>query len=868
MFRSGPIPLARHPSGEASLGTVSRSRTSTPPQRRDAAHSKGHLKALLATLAFAALAAPSAARAAAPDNNVEWAGVSHVAWQDRRPLCPVSGETFAVRFQTWKNDLTAARVGVTTVGTAWVDAAKIGARGPYDIWQAQVPSTAGATESYVIELTDGSDTDYLSVGGVTDLAPVDGGFALNFTTLTHAPVGATPVTGGGAVFKVWAPTRVSCYVRGEFNAWGLANPLTKQGEYFIGRVNGVADRAQYKYFFNNSVWNTDPRARSLESPGGYNARVENPFRYVWRVSDFATPALEELVIYQLHVGTFAGRNDPVPGAAFPSRYLDVAARVGHLAQLGINAVMLNPVTEFPGDESAGYNPITSWTPEWKYGTPDHFKAMVDSLHAHGIAVLLDIVWNHLSPTDNFLWNYDGSQQWFDSPTAVNTPWGSQADFDKTVIKDYFANSALYWMEEMGVDGFRMDATDYMNIAPQEAAGWSLMQRFNDEMDNRWADKIAIAEQLPNDDWVTRPTSLGGAGFDAQYYDAFTDNLRQEILDAAFGDPEMFKISSIINGSGTYLSGRRVVNYYELHDEAWPSSGGQRFVKSIDGAAPHDDAYARGRSKLAQGLVMFAPGVPAFLQGTEWLEDTDFGANSANRIDWSKRITYAPQLEWFRKIVSLRRWPAFRADAARHVFHVNEGANVIAFRRTDTAGNPMVVIANFSNTDFSGYRLGVPLAGNWFEMVNSQSAVYGGNGLDNPGPRPTDAIPADGFVQSLSLTIPQMGLLVLGPGTVVDVGEGEVAGAALRFGSIWPLPARSGLNLEYVTPRPGQVRIDLYDASGRRVRTLAEGWRTAGAHRERWDGRNSEGAAAAPGVYFVRLAMEGERAAVRRIPVLR
>lgn len=818
-------------------------------------------------LAALLLAAPAAALAAGPDNNVEWAGLSHVGWQDRRPLCPILGESFAVRFQSWADDITSARVGVTTTSTVWVDAAKVGTRGPYDVWQAQVPATAALTESYVIEVTDGSDTDYLSVGGVTDGPPADGGWVLNFTTLVHAPVGATPVTGGGAVFKVWAPTRTSCYVRGEFNGWSLAHPLAKVGEHFIGRVSPVADRAQYKFYFNNSTWAPDARARALESPSSYNSRVENPFRYVWTHPGFATPPREELVIYQLHTGTFAGRNDPVPGATFPSRYVDVAARVGHLAALGINAVMLNPVTEFPGDESAGYNPISAWAPEWKYGTPDQFKAMVDSLHGRGIAVLLDIVWNHFSGTDNYLWNYDGSQTYFDNP-AVQTPWGSQADFDKLAVRDYFADAALHWMEEMGVDGFRMDATDFMNIAPQEVAGWGLMQRFNDEMDRRWADKVAIAEQLPNDDWVTRPTSLGGAGFDAQYYDAFTDHLRQEIQDAAFGDPEMWKIRDIVNGSGTWLSGNRVVNYYELHDEAWPTSGGQRLVKTIDGTAPHDDPWARGRSKLAQGLVMFAPGIPAFLQGTEWLEDTDFGANVGNRIDWSKRLTYASQLAWFKRIVELRRWPAFRADASRHVFHLNEAGNVIAFRRWDSAGNPMVVVANFSNTNYAGYRIGVPQSGSWIEMVNSQSSAYGGNGLDNPGPRAADPIPADGFLQSLALSVPQMALIVLGPQSVVDVAGGDRPAPGLSLARAWPLPSRGALDVEFAVPRAGEVSLDLHDAAGRRVTTIAAGWHAAGVHRARWSGRSETGTPAAPGVYFLRLAMKGEPPAVRRIPVVR
>lgn len=826
---------------------------------------------LLAALLPAAALLPGAARAAAPDDNVEWAGLSHLAWLDRRPLAPVGGETFAVRFQAWQDDLTSARVRVTTGGVdSWATAYRVGTRGPYDLWQAQVPATASSTLSYWIELNDGADTDYLSVGGVTDDPPADGGWVLNFTTHEHAPVGATLTTGGGAAFKVWAPTRSSANVRGTFNGWGLTNPLSKVGEYFVGRVtSGVQDSSEYKFFFNNSVWNTDPRARGLNPLGGnYNAYVRDPFRYAWTHPGFQTPPLDELVIYQLHVGTFAGRNDPVPGAAFPSRYLDVAARVGHLADLGVNAVLINPFTEFPGDESAGYNPITQFSPEWKYGTPDHLKAMVDSLHGRGIAVLLDIVWNHFSVTDNFLWNYDGSQQWFDTP-AVDTPWGAQADFDRAAVRDYFVHSMHHWLEEFRLDGFRMDATEFMKNTAQGAAGYALMQRMNDEMDNRWADKVAIAEQLPDDAWITRPTGLGGAGFDAQYHDAFTDNLRQEIFDAALGDPEMWKVRNVIVGSGTYLSGRNVVNYVELHDEAWPSSGGQRLAKTIDTTAPHDDAFARGRSTLAQGLVLLAPGVPAFLMGGEWLEDTDFGANFANRIDWSKKTTYAGQVAFFRKVIGLRTTlPALRAGQPVNVFHVNEAGNVLAFRRWDEQGNPVVVIANFSNGDYPSYRIGMPLAGGWVEVVNSQSAVYGGNGLDNPGVRATDAIPADGFVQSLDLALPRMGLQVLVPSALLDApAAARPAPERLAFTRVAPVPARRGATFEFALPRAGYVRLDLFDVTGRRLATLLDGAREAGVHAVRWDGRGADGAAAPAGLYFARLQAGGE-SAVRNVAVVR
>ena len=148
---------------------------------------------------LAVLALPSAAGAAAADNNVEWNGVSHVGWQDRRPLCPVGGESFQVRFQTYVNDITSARVHADDGTVTWVTAAKVGTRSVYDVWAAAIPaSTPGGTVRYWIELTDGSDTDYYSVGGTSDGTPVDGGFVVDFATLEHAPIGATRTSGGGA----------------------------------------------------------------------------------------------------------------------------------------------------------------------------------------------------------------------------------------------------------------------------------------------------------------------------------------------------------------------------------------------------------------------------------------------------------------------------------------------------------------------------------------------------------------------------------------------------------------------------------------------------------------------------------------------
>ncbi|MCA9757154.1 MAG: alpha amylase C-terminal domain-containing protein, partial [Candidatus Eisenbacteria bacterium] len=812
-----------------------------------------------ASALLAAALLPGSALASSQDNNVEWFGISHFGWQDLRPLCPVDQQSFDVRVQAFQNDLTGVRVWVDDGSTGWVTASVQEQRGPYDVWVATIPSVAVSSFGYYIELTDGTDTDYWSPAGMSEDPPASS-YTIDFATLSHAPYGATPLSGGGVVFRVWSPGTTSAEVRGEFNGWAEGDEMTRVGEDWVHRVPSATIGQQYKYRFDDSHWNTDPRARRLNASDNNNSYILDPFSYPWSVSDFDVPDFEEMVIYQLHVGTFAGGNgDPYGFTPFPSRYIDVAARADHLADLGVNCVMIMPVNEFPGDESAGYNPISNYAPEWKYGTPDEFKSMIDAFHERGIAVVLDIVWNHFSFSDNFMWFYDGDQIYFDDP-ALETPWGAQADFDNGNVRSYYLESAHQWLDHFKLDGFRMDATDFMNIPPQDGSGWSLMQALNDQVDTRWADKFIFAEQLPDDPFVTRPTSLGGAGFDAQYHDAFTDRLREVILTAASGDPEMWKIQNIVNGSGAFLNGRYVVNYVELHDETWPSSGGQRLVKTIDTTFPHDDIYAQGRTKLAQGIAFTAPGIPAMIMGTEWLESIDFGTSSTNRIDWEKMTTYPGIYQYYQDLIALRTSvTALRADSPHEVYRVDESANVIAYQRYDFGGSVAVVVANFSNNDYTSFRVGLPQPNSWTEVLNSQSAIYGGSGLDNPGTLTSEEIAWDGHPWSIELNLPAMGFVVLMQGDTSDIpgigdgtgdgsggvgdGIGDGSGAAnagLRLRAIQPNPAQDGTSVRFALASASEVTVEVFASTGRLVGTIFQGSLGAGEHAIEWNGLDADG----------------------------
>lgn len=691
--------------------------------------------------------------AAGEDGNIEWSGVTHIPWLDRSPAAPIANQSFAVRFQTYRNDISSARVRVN--GAIWVDAFWTGNRGAYDVWEAQIPAQAGSTLAYYIEMTDSggaTDTDYISASGVQENTPVDGGFVLNFATYAHAPIGVT-MTGTGAVFKVWAPGATSASARGAFNAWGITS-LTNNGGYWTGFVPNVAAGQNYKVYFNNSLWKEDARAYALNPGDNNNSIVVDHEAHAWGDGQWKTPPFEEMVIYELHVGTFSGLNDGLDRAGLFRDIVD--HHLDHLLYLGVNAVELMPITEFDFYESWGYNPTANFAPENAYGSPEDLKYTIDKLHQNGIAVIMDVVYNHFATSGNFMWNYNGSQIYFDTPTACNTPWGAQAAFWKSEVRDYYADNIQFWLEYYHADGFRMDATGYMRD-PNGCypAGWDLMRRINDEIDRRKIDAISIAEELPNTVSVTNPTSLGGAGFDSQWHDRFNDDVRQELFDAAAGNPEMNKVRDAIL-DGAYPDKTKLIRYVESHDEA---GNGQRMALSID-SGNHYSVWVKGRTKLAQGLTMLVPGIPMFLMGGEWAEDIQFGAGFGNRIDWSKAVGRAPLTLFFHDVIKARKSNcALRSNAGATVNHVDDGGNVITMHRWDGAGNDLLIVASFNNADLSNYRVGFPQFGTWYEILNSQAGVYDGNGSGNGGSVITQDTPWDGYEQSAPITIPQMGLLV-------------------------------------------------------------------------------------------------------------
>jgi 1,4-alpha-glucan branching enzyme len=553
-------------------------------------------------------------------------------------------------------------------------------------------------------------------------------------------------------------------VRGEFNGFSLAHPMTRVGDEFIAFVPGAAAGDAYKYFFGaTSTWSTDAFAKRLDPANFNNSIVVDPEGYDWSTGPFTPPAFQEMVCYQLHVGTFSGLNDPNGSAPFPSRFVDVAARADHLAELGVNVVYLNPIHEWPGANSGGYNPAHYTAIESSLGTPEDCKAMVDALHARGIAVILDVVYNHFDAGANLLYGYTGPSSadnvFFDTPPA-DTPWGPQLDLDDARVRQFVLDAATLMLEEYRFDGFRVDALSAFSFGPQPLGSNILLRDLNDLVDVRWAEKLMLGEVFGDDPFFTRPTASGGLGFDSQYHTAFKDAVRNATFDAPFTSPNVGALAFAATRGGE-LSGVRVFDYFELHDDTWPLNGNQRAVRTIDPSAPHDDAFAVARTKLAHAITLLAKGIPCVLMGTEWLEDNDW---EFQKIDWSHRTEYAEIFDFYADVIALRTGrDALFADANALGFHTNETADVFAFERSRPGGDSFCVLANLGNASFAGsggYRIGLPRAGTWEVVVQSEARRYGGSGTGTQGVIHSEPSPLHGFAQSARFDLPARSLIVL------------------------------------------------------------------------------------------------------------
>jgi 1,4-alpha-glucan branching enzyme len=570
--------------------------------------------------------------------------------------------------------------------------------------------------------------------------------------------GALPFD-GGCRFVVWAPNADAVFVIGDFNDWNdTAHPLARSDDgWWSGEVAEAAPGGEYRYRIERggeSYSKIDPHARRVTSSVG-NGLIPRPYPGDPPPA-FTPPALNAMVIYELHIGTFGKQP---PGEDGPSDIESAKERLAYLHDLGINCIEVMPIVEFAGDYSWGYNPSHIFAVDSAYGTRHDFREFVIEAHRLGIAVIVDVVYNHLGPSDLDLWQFDGWHEngkggiYFYNDHRAKTPWGdTRPDYGRPEVREFIRDNALYWFEELGVDGLRWDATSYIRRVDghDDGAGgglpdgWSLMQWVNDEMRRLHPKAFSIAEDLQSNPHLTIPAEHGGAGFNAQWDARFVHPIRAALVHPDDDQRDMQAVFDALTFRYADDAFTRVI-YTESHDEV--ANGKARVPEEVDPGKAESWA-ARKKSALGAALVFTAPGIPMIFQAQEFLAGKWF--DDQNPIDWSRKERFGGILAVYRDLIALRlnRHGNTAGLQGHHieVFHINQDDKVVAYHRWAGAGpgDSVVVVANFSTRAQTGYTIGLPFAGTWIVRCNTDSQEYdpeftnaGGTAIEGQDPNYDD-----------------------------------------------------------------------------------------------------------------------------------
>ncbi len=546
----------------------------------------------------------------------------------------------------------------------------------------------------------------------------------------HEGMGCLPHQNGVA-FRVWAPHAQQVSVVGDFNDWDEKSHVLQAEDNSLWYLDVPAAKIgdEYLYIIVNGkqkLSRIDPYSREVTNSVG-NSVVHDP-DFDWDGDDFNLAAFNELVVYEMHVGTFNRSRPDVTGT-----FDRVVRKLDYLRRLGVNCIQLMPTAEFAGDQSWGYNPAHIFAVESAYGGPVGLKELVKLAHQHGIAVILDVVYNHFGPSDLAIWQFDGWSQdgkggiYFYNDWRSSTPWGeSRPDYGRNEVRNFIHDNAMMWLDDYHMDGLRYDMTLYMRSvdgARDLPEGWSLTQWINRDAHFKYPHKIMIAEDMQNNDWLTKPADWGGAGFSSQWDAGFVHPIRNVVEQTEDQYRSMFAVRDALCHRYNFSAFERVI-YSESHDEV--ANGKSRVPSEIDPADPKG-WYAQKRSTLAACMVFTAPGIPMIFQGQEFLRGGWF--DDSNGIDWSEEKDCHGIVRLYRDLIRLRLnrhgYSAGLTGQRIECHHLNDGDKLIGFRRWREGGkgDDTIIIANFANRVWKDYRIGFVREGLWQLRFNSDAAYY-------------------------------------------------------------------------------------------------------------------------------------------------
>jgi maltooligosyltrehalose trehalohydrolase len=445
----------------------------------------------------------------------------------------------------------------------------------------------------------------------------------------HAmPFGAELKPDGATRFRIWAPAakRVDIELDAHGKRSRIAMNLLEQGWHELVQPR-VGAGARYRFVLENDLAVPDPASRFNPEDVHAPSEVVDPGAYAWRDAGWRGLPWEKAVLYELHVGTFTREGT----------FAAARARLKELADLGVSALELMPLADFPGRRNWGYDGVLLYAPDSSYGRPEDLKALVDDAHSLGLAVLLDVVYNHFGPEGNYLHAY--APQFF-NPEG-KTPWGAAIRFDgpdSRTVRDFYVHNALYWLDEYHFDGLRLDAVHAIRDPSTPGIIEEIARAIhhgpgrerpvhlvleNDRNEAHLLEREAsgcprIATAQWNDDvhHALHVVATGERdGYYADYADAPVAQLGRSLAEGfAFqGEPSPFRGGAPRGEPSAQLPPSAFVSYLQTHDQVGNRALGERMHSFADPA----------RERAALACVLLAPQVPMLFMGEEYAASTPF-----------------------------------------------------------------------------------------------------------------------------------------------------------------------------------------------------------------------------------------------------
>jgi len=431
------------------------------------------------------------------------------------------------------------------------------------------------------------------------------------------------VESSGVRFRVWAPQPRNVEVVILENPPSVLAMHQEDDGVFTAFAEGLRAGADYLFRVDGGRQFPDPVSRW--QPRGVHdpSRIVDPAAFRWSDRHWHGIPLEDYLIYELHTGTFT------PEGTFES----VIAKLPHLRDLGVTAIELMPVAEFPGRRNWGYDGVALFAPQSTYGGPIGLKTLIDSCHREGLAVVLDVVYNHLGPEGNYLAEFG---PFFTD--SYRTPWGEAINYDGAEsdgVRRYFVDNALYWLTEYHVDALRLDAIHGIFDFSARHILQELAEAFHKQAEclDRYA--WLIAESDLNDARVIKAPAQGGYGVDAQWLDDFHHSLHTALTGDTrgyFADFDGVPSLSKAITNGFVYEGQRSVYRRRRHGSPSQDRPGKRFVvftqnhdqvgNALQGIRP-SNLLSLAQQKLAAAVLFFSPYIPMLFMGQEYGETSGF-----------------------------------------------------------------------------------------------------------------------------------------------------------------------------------------------------------------------------------------------------